>query len=141
MGKVVYFTTGTPGNCIVPEDTNDSFEPFHYFGLFDENGKKLFERPFKSLETAKELALAEFPGKSYSVRDLTEEWYIKKALEYRARIKKLKSSFKLSALILDMSRLYYSRTANDWYTVIPFAHKGQKWIYRESAAAEWVERV
>lgn len=128
---------GTPGYCIVPADTEDKFEPLHYFGLYDEDGNKLAEKPFGSLNIAQERAKANFPDREYFVSDLTEEWYVLMAQEYRVRIKGLKPSFKLSSIVLDMSRLCYSRSPDNWYTVIPFQYNGVCWVYHESASTEW----
>lgn len=135
------FFNGTPGYCIVPADTDDKLEPLHYFGLYDESGSKIAEQPFCSLAFARKRAKDNFPDKIYCVKDLTEEWYVSMAQEYRRRIKGLMPGFKISNVVLDMSRLCYGRTPENWYTVIPFQYNGSNWVYRESASEEWCDRA
>lgn len=135
--KVMNFT-GNVGRCIVPVC---SVENMHEFGLYDKNGNEIMTSMFHSLEYAKERAMAEFPDRDYYVRDLTEEWYVKKALAYRKQIKKLHPNFRLTNLILDMSQMYYSRLSNEWYTFIPFEYNGVRWAYRENPAGDWIHKI
>lgn len=134
--KVVYFPDAL-GLCIVPVCSE---EQMHEFGLFDEVGKRLRTGYFCSMERALERKQEEFPGSNYSVKDLDEEWYVEKAQQYRGRIKELHPAFRKSEIILDMSELYYGRTPENWYTYIPFFYNGQRWVYRESAREDWIEK-
>lgn len=126
---------GIQGECIVPVSSDENM---HEFGLYNENGDEIMTSFFCTLEYAREKATIEFPDNDYVVRDLTEEWYIRKAIEYRKRIKRLNPRFRISKLILDMSHMYYSRTPNDWYTYIPFEYNGCWYSYRETAGEEWL---
>ena len=129
---------GVPGTCIVPISTEDDM---HEFGMFDENGNEHHSGYFKNMERAKQRAAEEFPEEKWVIRDLTEEWYVQIAVEYRKRIKKLKPSFNISQIIPDMSEMYYSRRPNTCYTFIPFMYKDTIWHYRETAdGSEWVEK-
>lgn len=135
--KIIEFS-GIPGKCVVPVCTE---EDRHEFGLFDEDGKQVMTSMFCSMDYAVQRAKEEFPDEDYTVRDLTEEWYISTAIRYRRRIKIIHPSFKLTKLVLDMSRMYYSRQPNDWYTCIPFEYGGNSWVYRETASEGWVHRT
>lgn len=137
--KVIHFPSGTPGSLIVPVSTE---EDMHEFGLYDKDGEQVDTGYFKSMERAIEKAKEAYPGMEFTVRDLDEEWYVKIATEYRKRIKKLRPSFTMTNLVLDMSKMYLSRNPNDWYTYIPFTHRGVKYDYRETAdGTEWITKV
>lgn len=138
MSKEVFFT-GAPGKCIIPSCEEDS--ELHEFGLYDENNNQVKTAHFTSLEIAVSKAQESFPEENYTVKDLTEEWYVKKALEYRMRIKKIHPSFKITNIVLDMSQLYYKRSPENWYTFIPFTYNGQTWNYRETASEEWIHKA
>lgn len=140
MSKEIFFE-GVPGKCIVPTCEEDS--ELHEFGLYDKNNNQVKTAYFSSMEIAVSKAQESFPEENYTVKDLTEEWYVKKALEYRKRIKKIHPSFKITNIVLDMSQFYYNRSPEYWYTIIPFTYNGQKWNYRETAGAgeEWVHKV
>lgn len=124
------------GFCYLPDN-----DEMHEYQLVNKNGDVLFESScFESREKAILSAKKIFPGVDFEVIDLTEKWYIKLAEAYRTRIKNLHPSFKETNIILDMSKLYYSRTPNDWYTFIPFEYNGTQWNYRETASGEWIEK-
>lgn len=139
MSKEISFPSGTPGKCIVPVCNSDNL---HEFGLYDKDNNQLHTAYFSSMEKATQKAKVEFPDLEFTIKDLDEEWYVKKAMEYRQRIKKLHPSFKLTGIILDMSKMYYSRSVNDWYTYIPFTYQDVKWNYRETPdGKEWVHKA
>ncbi len=123
-------------NSILPDASKES--P-HCFGLYDESGKKLTTAYFPSYKIAVQRAKEEYAGKIFTVEDLDNKWLIETAGRYRVRIKQLHKSFKSAMLIMDMTNLYYSRTPENWYTVIPFTYKGKRYVYRENVKEDWIE--
>lgn len=123
------------GKCTFPVSYEDDM---HEFALCDGQGKLLHTGYFVNIDIARQSAERNFPGNDYLVKDLTEEWYIEIANYYCRRIKKLHPSFKISLIELDLSKMYYSRSLNDWYTFIPFSYKGVAWDYRETASEDWI---
>ena len=134
----VLYPKDTPGYCYVAVATED--EPHEY--ELHKAGELLAESYFSSMERAEEKVKEAFPElEGYEVRDITEEWYVTKALLYRNRIKELRPSFKKSSIICDVSRMIYNRRPVNWYTYIPFFYNGQEYEYRESAGGDWIEKV
>lgn len=115
-----------------------SEKEYHDFGLLDEHGKIIMENLFCGYEYAAACAKKEFPDCSYTVKDMTREWYINLAVQYVKYIRKMKPSFKRSGIIMDMSGLYYSRNPDSWGTYIPFEYRGKRYVYAETASEEFV---
>ena len=142
MKKEIYFPVrhpkDVPGICIVPVASEDDL---HEYSL-EKDGGRITTGMFSSMERAKKMVKEDYPNlEGYEVRDITEEWYVTKAFLYRNRIKELHPSFKKSDIILDVSRMIYSRSFNNWHTYIPFTYKGQEWKYIENAGGDGIEKV
>ena len=126
------------GNCYLPVEDNI----WHEYQLVDKDGEIIVESScFENINKAKEAAYRQYPGVEFDIIDLTEKWYVELASSYTKRIKELHPAFKVSNIILDMSELYLSRSPEDWYTFIPFEYKGVKWVYRETAGGDWIEKI
>lgn len=136
MKKQICYPQGV-GTLIVPISSEENM---HEFGLFDIAGNLVKSSYFKDLDRAVLRAKEEYPSDAYTVKDLTEKWYIETALRYRKRIRQLHPSFRTSSIILDLSKMYYGRNPDNWYTFIPFTYKGVQWEYRESAGGDWIQK-
>lgn len=127
-----------PGECIVPVASEE--EPHEFILLCGD--EQVDSGCFRSKEIAEERIKVHYPDLAeYTLKDVTEEWYIQKALCYRDRIKKLRKSFAKSNIILDTSRMIYTRRPENWYTYIPFTYNGQEWEYREDAGGDYIAKV
>lgn len=124
-------------NLMLPEPSQ---RDLHEFGIIV-NGKCVDSSYFASYQDAITKAALQIDYPYDEIIDLTKKWYVDVATKYIQRIKKIHPSFKITSLKLDMTRLYYSRTAKDWYTYIPFQYKGTKWAYRENAKEDWIEKM
>ena len=126
------------GKVIIPLPSKDET---HLFGLYDENENKIDEGDFSSAEIALKKARKHYGCPNMYVKDLDEEYYLELSRMYRKRIKLLNRSFKISMLILDITKWFRSRTCDCYYTYLSFSYKGVEWIYREDAKGEWINKV
>ena len=125
-------------HIIIPMASEDEY---HYFALMDMEGQTIMENPFCGYEKAAACAEREFPGCNYTVKDMTKECYASLAVRYAGYIRKLKPSFRKSGITMDMSGLYYSRHPDSWGTYIPFQYRDKRYVYAETASAEFVYEV
>ncbi len=121
---------GTMALCILRK----RYDGFHDFQLLKKTGEVVVESScFGSMEKAAEAAERDFPGVDYEIVDLTEKFYLGLAAGYLKRIKKLKPSFRKSAVLFDFRTIVYDRSINGWYTYFRFYHNGKEYEYRESS--------
>lgn len=120
---------------LIPQASEEN--PHEYEAYY--NGELIGNCFFTSLEEATQKAKEQIQFDS--IVDVTEKWYYDIGEKYINRIKKLHPSFRKSGLVVDLTKMFYSRNPNDWYTFIPFTHKGTKWNYRETASGDWLEKV
>lgn len=126
------------GKVIVPLPSK---EETHLFGLYDQKGEKIDEGYFENEKVALAKAKMIYEGSNMRVKDLDVERYLELSRVYRKRIKELHKSFKITMLVLDFTEWFRSTTCNCYYTYLRFTYKEVKWVYREDASGDWIDKI